>query len=151
MRRCWPADRRRTGSVGEPAGEAEAVASPPSISAAVAPTVAPQKRTFSVDREVEVEAVAVAEQPDAAADLRRDRSARSQPSTVPRAAGERQQAGAHAQQRRLAGAVGPAQQHDLAGCDGQRHAGQRREPAEHGDDAVELDDGRAASIHRRRR
>ena len=66
VRRCWPADRRRTGrSARRPDTSRRSIAA--ATSASLAPTVAPQKRTFSAHGEVEVQPVAMAEQPDAAA------------------------------------------------------------------------------------
>ena len=55
------------------------------------------------------------------------------------ATGERDQPGAQAQQRRLAGAVGPTQPDDLAAIDRQRDARDGGEATEHGDDTVEVD------------
>ena len=131
------ADRER----GEPARQAEAFHRRVDLGPRRADRGAPEAHVLG-DGEVEVQAVAVAEQADAAAHrvaLGRQVAAEHGPG----AAGERHEPGAHPQQRRLAGAVGTAEQHDLAGGDGQRHAGQRREAAEHGDGAGELDASRS--------
>ena len=138
MRRCWPADRRRTGSAASRPVEAEAFHGRVDLGGCRPDRGAPEADVLG-DREVEVEAVAVTEQADAPAHLAAfGRQVAAEHGAG--ATGEREQPGAHPQQRRLAGAVRPAEQHDLAAADGQRHAGERREAAEHGDRTVEVDD-----------
>ena len=76
------------------------------------------------------------------ADPRTDRVAAGrevEPEDRPVAAFDRQQSGAQAQQARLAGAIGAAEQHDFATVDAKRGACEHREAAEHGDDLVERD------------
>ena len=114
------------------------------------PTVAPQKRTFSVTERSRYSPLRWPSRPT----RRRTRGAvGGQVAAEHRAAaaGQREQPGAHPQQRRLAGAVGPAQQDDLAALDVQVDAGERRERAEHDDGVVQLDDAcRGRSIAGRR-
>ena len=137
-----PADRQH----GEPAGRPSR-----SIAAATSASCRPDRRAPEADvlgdGEVEVEPVAVAEQADAPAHggaVGRQVAAEHRPGP----AGERDQPGAHPQQRRLAGAVrargaARSRRRPRVSVD----AGQRREPAEHGHGVVEVDDGRA--VHRR--
>ena len=66
-----------------------------------------------------------------------------------RPSGERNEAGAQAQQRGLAGPVGPSQQEDLAFVDTQRRPGQRGERSEHGNRLIELHDRHRHGRHAR--
>ena len=142
VRRCWPAERRRTGSVGEPAGEAEAVHRRRRSRPASPRPSPPRTGRSRLTVQVEVEAVAVAEQPDAAADLvalggqvAAEHGARAAGES---AAARHRRAAAWSCRRRWARAAGRSRRGDVS-----VDAGQRREPAEHGDHTVELDDGRA--------
>jgi sortase A len=89
-------------------------------------------------REVEVEAVAVSEHADERAHaLSLGGEVAAEHRAPP--AGEGHETGTQAQQRRLAGAVGTTQPHDLAAIDRQRHAGDGGKATEHGDGTVEVD------------
>ena len=100
--------------------------------------MAPQNATFSRDGEVDVQAVAMAEQADARADqLALGGQVEAEHGAA--AALERQQPGAQPQQAGLAGTVGTAQQDDLAHPHRERGAGERREPAQHGDRVAQYD------------
>ena len=122
-----------------------------STSPAVAPTVAPPEAHVLGAPSGPGRARCGGRAGRPAAHLRRDRWPGRDRARRPAPAGQRQQPGAHPQQRRLAGAVGAPQQHDLALPDASTCTGQRREAAEHGDGVVELDDTGASIAGRRYR
>ena len=143
--RCAAAARPRAGGPGRrpaaPSRPSRSIAA--SISSSVAPTVAPQKRTFSATVRSRYSPLRCPSRPTSAAAAAL--VARSWPSTRhargPAAAGRRTPAAASSCRRRSGRAAARSR---LARRRGR--AGQRREAAEHGDGVVELDD---RAIHRR--
>ena len=90
--------------------------------------------------QVAVEAVPMTEQPDP----RTDRllvGEQVEPEDASGPARQREQPGAEAEQARLPGAVGAAEQHDLATVDAHRRTGEDGERPEDGDGIVQVDDG----------
>ena len=132
-----PAD----GDAGEPAVEVEVGhrRSPSSEASTRGPR--PEAKVVG-DGEVVVEAGEVAEQPDPAAHgAAAGRRAQVEAEHLRFALGDRKDAGAGPQDRRLARHRSAPQQHDLALLDGEIGPGERREPAEQRHCGAEGDDG----------
>ena len=120
-----------------------------SISALDAPTVDPQKRTFSATVRSAYSPLACPSSPTRARTASRC-VAQVAAGDTSLAACERQQPGAQPQQRRLAGAVRTAEQDDLASVHGEVGAGERGERTEDDDGVAQLDDDLVALVHGRR-